>query len=573
MRRCMAQRVSHLVAELESYLGSRSPEGGSKLPAELSSLESTAAALRNSARSGQLEASKQRNESALWRRRCDWFEQSLPMPVFELDAAGDFLSFNRVLADLLNCSPTLDCQLSWRRAVHEDDYQQVSHYLAAGLRRREPFELTVRLDSRFSGPRRLAFSVVPRLEGKSQLTGWIGFGRDESALAAQTELLERTESQRRLTIESTTDAYMTLDGQGQVLEFNPAAEQLFGCRRGETVGRQVLDLGLPTQLTLPLRGMLARWSALESDLDQELFESLCRDRLEVRPAGNDGPILNVEISSTRPDSLHRFYVTVVARDVTQDKQREAALMKAKEAAESASRMKSDFMARMSHEIRTPLNGIMAESELALEQAIGAEQAPWRNVKTAADQLLTIVNDVLDLSKIQAGKLSLHSEPFDFAAAMRDCVNSFQSAAEQKKLRLRLDLDERIPELLSGDAGRLRQVLMNLIGNAVKFTEQGYIQVAVVVRRATDKQVSLKFTVADTGVGIPLDKQQAIFDIFTQADASRTRKYGGLGLGLSIASLLVGMFNGRIWVESQPGHGSQFHFTLSLDTVGAATAGR
>jgi signal transduction histidine kinase/ActR/RegA family two-component response regulator len=245
----------------------------------------------------------------------------------------------------------------------------------------------------------------------------------------------------------------------------------------------------------------------------------------------------------------------------------AELLVAKDKAEDAARLKSEFLANMSHEIRTPMNGVMGMINLVLERCIDAEEREQLLVaKGAAESLITILNDILDLSKIEAGKMTLEKIDFDLAGVVRDSIRIFDSAVRQKHLELRYSFAPGCPEWARGDPARLRQVLVNLIGNAVKFTDAGSVEVLV----ETAGPGGLQFAVRDTGIGIPPEKIGDIFDAFTQADGSHTRRFGGTGLGLTITRRLVDLMGGRLWVESQIGQGSRFCFELPM-AAGSAPA--
>jgi PAS domain S-box-containing protein len=366
---------------------------------------------------------------------------------------------------------------------------------------------------------------------------------------AEKALQERTTYLSAL-IENSPLAIVGHDSQGRVQMCNPAFERLFQYRQEEILGAQLDELIAPAELLSEGSEYTRRVVAGEA------FQ------VATRRCRKDGTLMDVELHCV-PLSVGGKLVGAYGlyQDITERKRAAQALQQAKEAAEAASRAKSEFLANMSHEIRTPLNGIIGMTELALDTDLAPEQREYlMMVQESADSLLMVINDILDFSKIEVGKLAL--DFIDFK--LRDCLGSTMKAlavrAHQKGLELAFRVPPEVPDELVGDPTRLRQVVLNLAGNAIKFTEQGEVVLRVRLRSQTEEDMRLHFAVSDTGIGIPVDKQQMIFEAFSQVDGSTTRKYGGTGLGLAISSQLVEAMGGRIWVESEPGKGSTFHFT-------------
>jgi len=382
---------------------------------------------------------------------------------------------------------------------------------------------------------------------------------EERTRELRNEVAERKEAERQLeerttflnsVIENSPVGIVAVGPDSKIQMCNPAFEKLF----------QVRKEGIRS---LSLRQVVGNME-LEQELDANK-EAIWRGEathVVSKRARTDGTLVDVEAWAVPLFIEGKMTGAVLLyQDITERKRAEKALVTAKEAAEAASRAKSEFLANMSHEIRTPMNGIIGMTELALDTHLSAEQREYLvMVRGSAESLLTLINDILDFSKIEAGKMEVDLIDFDFGRSLGETLRTLAYRAYGKGLELAWRVGPGIPERLRGDVGRLRQVIVNLLGNALKFTEHGEV-VLDVEKEAEDKEgILLHFRVRDTGIGIPAEKQQMIFEAFTQGDSSSTRKYGGTGLGLAISAQLVALMGGKIWVESEVGHGSVFHFT-------------
>ena len=366
------------------------------------------------------------------------------------------------------------------------------------------------------------------------------------------EKLRESEQKFRSLVETTSDWVWEVDQNGIYTYASPKVRKLLGYEPEEVIGKTPFDL-MPKDETERVAG---------------IFQVIIEKRepflgLENANLHKEGQLVVLETSGVPifDESGNFIGYRGIDRDITERKRSEEELRKAKEAAEAANRAKSEFLANMSHEIRTPMNGIIGMTELALDTELTAEQQEYLGmVKTSADSLLTVINDILDFSKIDARMLDLESIDFNLRDNLGDTIDTLALRAYEKELELAIHIHPNAPDALVGDVGRLRQIIVNLVGNAIKFTERGEVVVSVETEEQTEDEVCLHFAITDTGIGISAEKQRLIFEPFTQADGSTTRRHGGTGLGLAISAQLVEMMGGRIWVESEVGKGSTFHFT-------------
>jgi PAS domain S-box-containing protein len=376
--------------------------------------------------------------------------------------------------------------------------------------------------------------------------------QEESARATAAEAAVRESEQRyRHLVDHAHDIIYSTDAEGRFTYCNPTAVRLLQYFPEELLGRQFLDL-IRADYRQAAERFYGRQFVRKTPSTYFEVPALAKDGSEIWIGQN----VQVIIEGDRVEGFH-----AVARDITERKHAEAVLQKAKEMAEAANRAKSEFLANMSHEIRTPMNAIIGMADLLLESPLTKEQHEYvRIFRRAGDNLLTLVNDILDLSKVEAGSLTLEHVEFDLVDLIEKTSEMVAMVAHDKGLELACQVMTDVPRDLVGDPHRLRQILLNLLGNALKFTMSG--EVVLRVQNDPDAQQPgvLLFSVSDTGIGIPADKLDVIFESFTQADSSTTRQYGGTGLGLTISKRLVELMGGRIWVTSTVGQGSTVSFT-------------
>ena len=425
------------------------------------------------------------------------------------------------------------------------------------------YELTyIRKDgSRFPA----VVSVTALRDAQDTIIGYLLIGTDNTARqlveAEQKKLDQRLRDQQfytRSLIESNIDALMTTDPAGIITDVNKQMEALTGCTRDELIGA-------------PFKSYFTDPERAEAGIRRVLSEKKVTD-YELTACALDGKLTVVSYNATTFYDRGRTLqgVFAAARDITERKAVEAELKQARAVAESASRTKSDFLASMSHEIRTPLHAIMGIADLLAKTSLSPEQDKFVQIfRRAGDNLLNLINDILDLSKVEALQLDLERTGFSLNDLLEKMTEMLAGRAREKGLALVCEIAPNVPTDLVGDPTRLRQVLINLIGNAIKFTESGEVSLRVTADEDSSVPAALRFTISDTGIGIPHEKLDRVFERFTQADSSTTRRFGGSGLGLTISKRLVDLMGGRIWVESVVEKGSVFAFAVPFETWAGA----
>ncbi|MCQ6562039.1 response regulator [Paenibacillus mendelii] len=368
--------------------------------------------------------------------------------------------------------------------------------------------------------------------------------------------LNKTQVMARVIQETTGDTMITFDDEGLILAVNPALTPMFGYLESDVIGQSIAEL-------IPCFG-------------EGMFKSLAAGeaagkRVELTPVRKDGRRFPAEVQTGMAMvDEERIYACTIS-DMTERKRFEQELMNAKEEAEIAARAKTDFLAMVSHEIRTPMNGVLGMTGLILETELDDEQREYAEIiRKSGDALLTVINDILDYSKIESGKLELEEIPFQIEMVIAETFELFTAKSKQLALELSCEFDPTLPPIVIGDGMKLRQVLINLVGNAVKFTPQGSIKVSVRLLEQREDAIEMEFTVQDTGVGIPEEKLPLLFQPFSQVDTSLTRRYGGTGLGLAICKNLVELMNGTIDVTTKVDVGTTFRFTVTMKPQGAPT---
>jgi PAS domain S-box-containing protein len=405
-------------------------------------------------------------------------------------------------------------------------------------------------------------SINAVLDTEGKVTGYVGIGHDITKRKENESKLQLLTERLSLATSVAAVGVWEWDVANASMTWDATMQEIYGFElKKESPYEQWSGAVHPEDLPLAE-------GALKKTMEQK-----ARATVDFRIKRPDGTIrhLSAAEGAVLDEEGNVSKIIGVNIDVTNQRMVEADLQRAKEEAEAANRAKSEFLANMSHEIRTPMNGIMGMTELVLDTVLDSEQREYLNLaKISADSLLSLINDILDYSKIEAGKLDIEAIDFNLGDCLGDTMKTLSLRAHQKGLELAFEIEPNVPDALIGDPGRVRQIILNLVGNAIKFTEVGEVVLSVQLLTHVGDDLQLRFTVTDTGIGISQDKQAAIFEAFKQADGSMTRKYGGTGLGLTISSRLVELMGGRIWVESELGEGSRFHFTANLKVQKVAT---
>jgi len=362
--------------------------------------------------------------------------------------------------------------------------------------------------------------------------------------------LQASEQRYRTLVAQAADSIFITDSTGYVFDTNEQATALLGYTRAELLGMCLFDLVTPLGATPPP-------TTLEEIGHNSTFVARRKDHSTCPIEASIGTFADGD----------RQVAIVILRDITEQKQTATALQKAKEVAESATRAKSEFLANMSHEIRTPLNGVIGMTDLLFETQLDSEQREFvETIQTCGNALLTVINDILDFSKIESGKLDLDHYAFDLRDCVEESLDLIAISATEKQIDLAYSIETQTPNVLVGDKARLRQILVNLLSNAVKFTDHGEVVVAVRAPKVEEDRYMIEFAVKDTGIGIPRDRQERLFKMFSQVDAATTRQYGGTGLGLVISKRLSESMGGTMWVESDTGQGATFYFTIMAESA-------
>ncbi len=452
-------------------------------------------------------------------------------------------------------------KISYDKIIHPDDTMRVIEEVAGGAREKEVKGIKefvhkpYRIITKDGETRWIRDITQPRQDSNGNITHFQGVILDITEMTMAEQAAKESSERFQLLFNNANDAIFihqpdfdnTLNPLGNFIEVNDMACERSGYTKEELLQMSPYDIGIvdQDQVFRTVKKILANGG--------ELFETV--------HVTKQGAKIPVEINSFHVEIMGKSTIISIVRDITLRKKEEALLKKAKGELEAASKAKSMFLAKMSHEIKTPMNGIVGMTDLLFETDLSTGQRNHLgNIKKSTDTLMTIINDILDFTDIESGSIVIKKIPFNIRESIDSCLQPLIENGRKKNLYVSQTISHDIPDYLTGDSLRLNQVIIKLADNAVKFTDKGEIEFTITMKSINDETVSLQFAVHDTGIGIPLEKQNIIFNPFSQSDDSLTRSYGGSGLGLSIAKQLVELMGGSIWLKSKPGNGSTFYFT-------------
>ncbi|WP_198321073.1 PAS domain-containing sensor histidine kinase [Azohydromonas aeria] len=495
-----------------------------------------------------------------------------PVLLWRLSAAGGNAWVNRRWSAYTGQEAAMARGTGWQAVLHPDDRPVLQAHWRHAVGTGQPLALELRLRRHDGCYRWHMLQAEPSVESAHGKPDWLCAASDVHDQHVARELLEQRLQHRmvevRTILDSAASALVATDLRWRITTLNPAAEALLRLPAAQALGRRLLDFAEPGELrrrsrSLPAEVRQVLWPGIRarehaSPVPGQGSEWRCR-----RADGTHVPVM-LGLSVLRNERGEPRGFLGVLTDLSERKALEEDLRQRTLQAEAGSRAKSAFLAHMSHEIRTPLNAVIGLSQLLVRMALPQQALGYvGHIQQAGEQLLALTNDVLDLSRIEAGELHLEVVEFELLPLLQSLQAMVQPQAAAKALSLRLEMSGALPAALRGDPLRLRQVLLNLLGNAVKFTATGSVTLRVQALPGDAERARLRFDVADTGIGIPAGQQARIFEAFTQADSSTTRRFGGTGLGLSIVRRLVDMMGGTLALDSAPGRGSTFSVTLAL----------
>jgi two-component system, sensor histidine kinase and response regulator len=474
-----------------------------------------------------------------------------------VDLDGRFLKVNRALCEAVGYPEEELLALTFQDITHPEDLEddlKLARQLVDG--EIDSYQIEKRYIHRDG--RTVWILLVGSLvrDPAGRPVNFIAQVRDVTARKLAEQALRESEARYRMLIDTANEGVWTIDAEGRTDYVNRRMADLLGYEPEEMAGRPLFDF-------------MDESGRRDAELYEARRRSGIREVHEFRFQRRDGGELWALLATTPIPAADGGYSGALAMvtDITDRKRAEASLLRAKIVAEQTTRAKTEFLANMSHEIRTPMNGIIGMTELLLDTGLMQEQREYLDmVLSSAESLLHIIDDILDVTRVEAGKLELDSQPFRIEESLSQPLRILGVRAAQKGLRYTFRVLPGVPAEAIGDAGRIQQVLVNLVGNAIKFTDAGGVAVEVARAGGTDDEMELHFTVRDTGIGIPVERRSDIFEPFAQGDPSTTRRFGGTGLGLAISARLVELMGGRIWLDSEPGQGTTVHFTARLGAV-------